>query len=75
MQSGTVNDDILWVRGCKTMTGDIDIALKLAEEAGNLILSYYRSESLKVDAKRDDTPVTEADSNVLMSKIEKWVKT
>ena len=61
MQSGTVSDDTLWVRGCKTMTGDIDIALRLAEEAGNLILSYYRSKSLKVDAKRDDTPVTEAD--------------
>ena len=43
------------------MTEDMQLALRLAEEAGNLTLSFYRSKSLKVDAKRDDSPVTEAD--------------
>ncbi len=43
------------------MTEDLQLAVKLAGEAGDLTLSYYRSKSLKVDAKRDDSPVTEAD--------------
>ena len=43
------------------MTEDLQLAVKLAEEAGNLTLSFYQSKSLKVDAKRDNTPVTEAD--------------
>ncbi len=43
------------------MTGDMTAALELAEKAGTLILSYYRSSSLEVHSKRDDSPVTEAD--------------
>ncbi len=43
------------------MTEDLQLAVRLAEKAGNLTLSFYRSKSLKIDAKRDDTPVTEAD--------------
>ncbi len=43
------------------MTEELQLAVELAEEAGKLTLSYYRSKSLKVDAKRDDSPVTEAD--------------
>ncbi len=43
------------------MTEDMQLAVRLAEEAGNLTLSFFRSKSLKVDAKRDDSPVTEAD--------------
>ena len=43
------------------MTEDLQLAVKFAEEAGNLTLSFYQSKSLKVDAKRDNTPVTEAD--------------
>ena len=49
------------MKECNAMTEDLQLAVKLAEEAGNLTLSFYRSKSLKVDAKRDDTPVTEAD--------------
>lgn len=43
------------------MTENLQLAVKLAGEAGNLTLSFYQSKSLKVDAKRDNTPVTEAD--------------
>ena len=56
-----MSEGTLWVKGCDVMTEDLQMALALAEEAGNLTLSFYRSKSLKIDAKRDDTPVTEAD--------------
>jgi len=56
-----VNEGTRWVKGCDAMTDDMQLAVKLARDAGTLILSYYRSKSLKIDSKRDDTPVTEAD--------------
>ncbi len=43
------------------MTEDLQLALELADEAGKLTLTYFQNTSLKIDEKRDDTPVTEAD--------------
>ncbi|WP_010582972.1 histidinol-phosphatase [Schlesneria paludicola] len=39
----------------------LEFALRVAEEAQGLILSYYQSADLVVERKRDATPVTEAD--------------
>ncbi len=43
------------------MTPDLQLAVELAEQAGRLTLGWFRRKSLQVDAKRDATPVTEAD--------------
>jgi myo-inositol-1(or 4)-monophosphatase len=43
------------------MTPDLQLAVALAEQAGRLTLGWFRRKSLRVDAKRDATPVTEAD--------------
>ncbi len=43
------------------MTPDLQLALKLAEQAGQLTLNYFSRKSLQVFTKRDSTPVTEAD--------------
>ncbi len=56
------------------MTEDLQFALDTSRKAGELTLSFFRSKSLKVDAKRDDTPVTEADrkaEELIRSRIEK----
>lgn len=45
------------------MTADLEIALEAATAAGKLTLRYFRDRSLKVFAKRDLSPVTEADRN------------
>ncbi len=45
------------------MSPDLELALDAATTAGKLTLQYFRSRSLKVDAKRDNSPVTEADRN------------
>jgi len=39
----------------------LEFAIAAAREAGLLILRYYQSSDLVVDAKRDSSPVTEAD--------------
>ena len=39
----------------------LKLALEAAHEAGELILRYYQSADLAVEAKRDNSPVTEAD--------------
>jgi histidinol phosphatase-like enzyme (inositol monophosphatase family) len=39
----------------------LDFALKMAQEAGDLTLRYFRSTTLQVDRKSDDSPVTIAD--------------
>lgn len=39
----------------------LEFALDAAKQASELILGYYQSSSLVVDAKRDSSPVTEAD--------------
>lgn len=39
----------------------LKFALAVAEEAGELIMSYYQRSDLVVDSKRDASPVTEAD--------------
>ncbi|ASQ90127.1 histidinol-phosphatase [Prosthecochloris sp. GSB1] len=43
------------------MTEDLQLAVDLARKAGELTLSFFRSKGLRVYAKRDDSPVTEAD--------------
>ncbi|NTV05509.1 MAG: histidinol-phosphatase [Chlorobiaceae bacterium] len=43
------------------MTSDLQLAIELAEQAGQLTLSYFSRKSLQVFTKRDATPVTEAD--------------
>ena len=43
------------------MTSDLQLALEMAEQAGKLTLAYFGRKSLKVDSKRDSSPVTEAD--------------
>lgn len=43
------------------MTKELELALEVAVEAGNLTLKYFRQRSLKVERKRDHSPVTEAD--------------
>lgn len=43
------------------MTKELELALEIAVEAGNLTLKYFRQRSLKVEKKRDKSPVTEAD--------------
>lgn len=43
------------------MSTDLQLAVSLAREAGELALEYYSRKSLKVDTKRDASPVTEAD--------------
>ena len=56
------------------MTEDLQFALDTSRKAGELTLSFFRSKSLKVDAKRDDTPVTEADrkaEELIRSRIER----
>lgn len=39
----------------------LDFALKIARDASDLILPYYRNPSLEIERKRDTSPVTEAD--------------
>jgi len=43
------------------MTLDLQLAVELAEQAGQLTLRYFSRKSLRVFTKRDATPVTEAD--------------
>jgi len=43
------------------MSERLDLALRLAAEASELILRYYQSQGLQVDSKADDSPVTVAD--------------
>lgn len=43
------------------MTKELELALEVAVQAGNLTLKYFRQRSLKVEKKRDKSPVTEAD--------------
>jgi len=43
------------------MTKELELALELAVEAGKLTLKYFQQRSLKVERKRDKSPVTEAD--------------
>ena len=43
------------------MTSDLQFAIELAEQAGQLTRNYFSSKSLQVFTKRDATPVTEAD--------------
>ncbi len=43
------------------MTSDLQLAVELAEQAGQLTLNYFSRKSLQVFTKRDATPVTEAD--------------
>ncbi len=43
------------------MTSDLQLAVELAEQAGQLTLNYFSRKSLRVFTKRDATPVTEAD--------------
>lgn len=43
------------------MTSDLQLALELADRAGRLTLEYFSRKSLKVETKRDASPVTEAD--------------
>ncbi|MDT9547103.1 MAG: histidinol-phosphatase [Chlorobium sp.] len=43
------------------MSGDLELALDLAHRAGLLTLEYYAQKSLRVETKRDHSPVTEAD--------------
>ncbi len=43
------------------MTKELELALEVAVEAGALTLKYFRQRSLKVEHKRDKSPVTEAD--------------
>ncbi|MCS6990081.1 MAG: histidinol-phosphatase [Chloroherpetonaceae bacterium] len=45
------------------MTKELELALDVAMEAGKLTLRYFRQRSLKVERKRDRSPVTEADRN------------
>jgi len=39
----------------------LDLALKIAREAGSITLEYFRRDDLKVERKSDDSPVTAAD--------------
>lgn len=43
------------------MTEDLSFAIELARRSGELVMTYFQKKSLKIDEKRDDTPVTEAD--------------
>lgn len=43
------------------LNGRLEFALETARGAGELILGYYQSDSLAVEAKRDSSPVTAAD--------------
>ncbi len=43
------------------MTSDLQFAVELAEQAGQLTLGYFNSKFLQVFTKRDASPVTEAD--------------
>jgi histidinol phosphatase-like enzyme (inositol monophosphatase family) len=45
----------------KTMTSDLQLALEMAKQAGQLTLTYFSRKSLQVFTKRDASPVTEAD--------------
>jgi myo-inositol-1(or 4)-monophosphatase len=42
----------------------LEFAKELAEEAGKIMLKYFRTESLKTDIKEDLSPVTMADTEV-----------
>ena len=39
----------------------LEFALQVSEQAAELILSYYRSQTLGIESKADDSPVTVAD--------------
>jgi histidinol-phosphatase len=41
----------------------LSFAVQIAQEAGDLTLGYFRSSSLEVERKSDDSPVTVADSS------------
>jgi histidinol phosphatase-like enzyme (inositol monophosphatase family) len=43
------------------MTPDLQLAVEMAEQAGQLTLGYFSRKSLQVFTKRDSSPVTEAD--------------
>jgi histidinol-phosphatase len=43
------------------ITGRLEFAVKIAREAGQFTLRYYRSPGLAVESKGDGSPVTEAD--------------
>ena len=46
------------------MSGDLELALELADLAGPLALGRFRGHDLVVETKADLTPVTEADRTV-----------
>ena len=51
-----------------------DEVVEIAAEAGQILLSYYMSESLQINQKSDESPVTEADiaaDKYISSKLEK----
>lgn len=43
------------------MNPDLQLAVEMAEQAGQLTLTYFSRKSLQIFTKRDATPVTEAD--------------
>lgn len=43
------------------LNSDLQLAVEMAEQAGQLTLSYFSRKSLQVFTKRDASPVTEAD--------------
>lgn len=43
------------------VSGRLELAVRIAREAGELTLEHFRSRSLRVERKTDDTPVTAAD--------------
>lgn len=47
--------------GGRTVDEDLRLALRLADEADSISMSWYQSLDLKVSAKTDRTPVTQAD--------------
>lgn len=49
------------MQGDTTHAKRLDVAVRLAREAGDISLEYFRREDLKVERKGDDSPVTIAD--------------
>jgi len=47
----------------KNFETELDIALQAASDAGKLTLQYFQTRSLKVETKKDQSPVTLADKN------------
>jgi histidinol-phosphatase len=49
------------MQGDTTLAKRLEVAVRLAREAGDITLEYFRREDLKVERKGDDSPVTIAD--------------